>query len=49
VVYGIVERHRGTVAVDSSPGSGTVFTVRLPLRQPRAAAPEDAQKEVQAS
>jgi two-component system NtrC family sensor kinase len=49
VVYGIVERHRGTVTVDSSPGSGTVFTVRLPLRQPRAAAPEDAQKEVQVS
>ena len=49
VVYGIVERHQGTVAVDSSPGSGTVFTVRLPLRQPRAAAPEVAQKEVQVS
>jgi two-component system NtrC family sensor kinase len=49
VVYGIVERHQGTVAVDSSPGSGTVFTVCLPLRQPPAPAPEVPQKEVQVS
>ncbi len=49
VVHGIVERHQGTVTAESSPESGTVFTVRLPLRQPRAAAPEVAQKEVQVS
>jgi two-component system NtrC family sensor kinase len=49
VVYGIVQRHHGTVTVDSSPGAGTVFTVRLPLRQPPAAAPEVPRKEVQVS
>jgi two-component system NtrC family sensor kinase len=30
VVYGIVERHRGTVDVRSVPGEGTTFTVHLP-------------------
>jgi two-component system NtrC family sensor kinase len=34
VVYGIVSRHRGMIDVESSPGSGTVITVRLPLYQP---------------
>jgi len=30
VVYGIVERHGGTVDVSSEPGRGTTFTIRLP-------------------
>jgi two-component system NtrC family sensor kinase len=30
VVYGIVERHKGRVTVDSEPGKGTRFTIRLP-------------------
>ena len=34
VVYGIVKRHHGEVALDSEPGRGTTFTIRLPLRQP---------------
>ena len=34
IVYGIVERHSGTITVDSRTGEGTVFTIRVPLRQP---------------
>jgi PAS domain S-box-containing protein len=31
VVYGIVTRHRGIIEVESDPGEGTIFTIRLPL------------------
>ncbi|MDR1727560.1 MAG: HAMP domain-containing protein [Acidobacteriota bacterium] len=30
ISYGIIEQHRGGIQVASSPGEGTVFTVRLP-------------------
>jgi two-component system, NtrC family, sensor kinase len=42
VVYGIVERHHGRIDVDTSPGVGTTFTVRLPLVQPQDHVPEGA-------
>ena len=31
VCYGIIERHHGSVAIDSTPGTGTTVTVRLPI------------------
>jgi len=49
VVYGIATRHHGNITVDSAPGEGTVFTVTLPLRQPKEAAPASGEKEVEVS
>jgi two-component system sensor histidine kinase BaeS len=34
IVRHLVEAHGGTVAVDSTPGLGTTFTVRLPAKEP---------------
>jgi len=33
VIYGIIERHRGTIDVKSTVGEGTTFTVMFPLKQ----------------
>jgi signal transduction histidine kinase len=38
-VYGIIQRHHGTIEIDSAPGRGTTIRIRLPLRTfPEAAA-----------
>jgi 3-isopropylmalate dehydrogenase len=31
MVYGIIERHRGRIEVESAPGEGTTFLIRLPI------------------
>ncbi len=49
VVYGIVERHGGTVTVRSEPGKGTVFTLTFPTvaqSRPGARASDAARSQV---
>ncbi|HJV24166.1 MAG TPA: ATP-binding protein [Aromatoleum sp.] len=35
--YGIVRKHRGIIEVESVPGQGALFRIRLPIRQPAKA------------
>ena len=34
VVYGVVQRHRGSIEVESPPDGGATFTIRLPMEPP---------------
>jgi signal transduction histidine kinase/CheY-like chemotaxis protein len=42
VAYGIVRRHEGEIAVESLPGEGTTFLIRLPRGATAAPAPDPA-------
>ncbi|BAL25587.1 ATP-binding protein [Azoarcus sp. KH32C] len=35
--YGIVRKHQGIIEVESAPGQGALFRIRLPIRQPEKA------------
>lgn len=39
MTYGVIQRHRGTIDVESQPGEGTKFSIRLPVRTERPVAP----------
>ncbi len=41
IVYSVIQRHGGVIEVDSAPGGGTTFTIRLPLETPPEAAQFD--------
>ncbi len=45
LAYGIVEKHRGRIEVESTVGVGTTFRIRLPIEQPEEDA-EDVRGEV---
>ena len=43
MVYGIIERHRGKLEIESAPGQGTTFIIRLPIADSSAIqAPESS-------
>lgn len=39
MTYGVIKRHRGTIDVESRPGEGTTFRIRLPAGADRPVAP----------
>ena len=49
MVFGIIQRHSGTIAIESKPGRGTTFALRLPLPRIPAegATPPDAMPALQ--
>ncbi|MCL6622093.1 MAG: HAMP domain-containing protein [Syntrophobacterales bacterium] len=41
IVYGIIEKHRGSIEVESRVGEGTTFTIRLPLPEAQGEEPRE--------
>ncbi|MFQ5897234.1 MAG: ATP-binding protein [Candidatus Methylomirabilia bacterium] len=46
MVYGIIQRHQGTIDIESEPGKGTTFIIRLPVQTEQVAG--DAKPEARA-
>jgi signal transduction histidine kinase len=42
MVYGIIERHRGKLEIESAPGDGTTFIIRLPIADATAIEDSDS-------
>ncbi|MEZ4752682.1 MAG: ATP-binding protein, partial [Bdellovibrionota bacterium] len=34
IAYGLIQKHNGSITVDSKVGTGTRFTITLPITQP---------------
>ena len=34
MVFGVIQRHNGTIEIESEPGQGTTFRIRLPIQTP---------------
>ena len=47
VSYGIIERHKGSIGVESKPGKGTVFYIDLPVAEPVEAAADESRPAAQ--
>jgi signal transduction histidine kinase len=45
IVYGIIERHKGRIEVDTKKGEGTVFTIHLPLAAEEEAEGRDGRED----
>jgi PAS domain S-box-containing protein len=49
VSYGIIERHKGSISVESKPGKGTTFYIDLPLTESGESAADESRPETQSS